>query len=82
MAQACYICEGKDVLSWVHCSRREPNARFHELAQRFFGLDQRNGWHSWLVSLRGAPVIWTDRQVPDIGLLKSITEVSGIHLPP
>lgn len=91
MKSACYITEDKDVLAWVHCFLPMKAARLDELAQRFFGLDERNGWLSWLVSVRGAPVMWTDKQVPDIvrlpdiALLQSIGEVSGIygiHLPP
>lgn len=82
MKFACYIAEDKDVLAWIHCFLPAKAARLEELTQRFFGLDHRNGWHSWLVSLRGSPVIWTDREVPAITLLQSIGEVSGIHLPP
>ncbi len=81
MAQACYIEEAKDVLSYIHCYQPELRPQMRDIAQRYFGPDTRNGWRSWLISLRATPVLWTDKQVPDIETLRPLSEISGVHLP-
>lgn len=70
--QAVYIEEAKDVLAYIHCYWPDKNPRMHELAQRYFGLDTRNGWHSWLITLRASPILWTDKEVPGIRLLEPV----------
>jgi hypothetical protein len=78
MAKAVYIDEAADVLAYIHCfcPRRKPAMK--EIAQRYFGLDARNGWHSWLITLRASPIIWTDKEVPGIRLLEPVAEISNV----
>lgn len=77
MAQAVYIEEAKDVLAYIHCYWPEKNPRMPELAQRYFGLDARNGWHSWLITLRASPILWTDKEVSGIRVLEPVRETSS-----
>lgn len=78
MARAIYIEEAKDVLSYIHCfcPGRQPDPR--KLAQRYFGIDARNGWHSWLITLRASPILWADKQIPGIRLLEPVAETASM----
>jgi hypothetical protein len=82
MALACYIAEAADVLAYLRCHYPDKRPEARDIAQRYFGVDQRNGWRSWLISLRAAPLLWTDKPVPGIAELRPLHEVSGITLPP
>jgi hypothetical protein len=81
MARACYVAEAADVLAYIRCHYPEKHVDMRDIAQRFFGVDQRNGWRSWLISLRATPILWTDKRVPGISELRPLHEISGIHLP-
>lgn len=69
MASAVYIEEAADVLAYIHCFYPGRAAKMKEIEQRYFGLDARNGWQSWLITLRRTPLLWTDKEVPGIRLL-------------
>lgn len=75
MRSAVYIEEADDVLAYLHCYQPHLQPERKDLAQRYFGKDIRNGWHSWLITLRTTPVLWTDKQVPGIRLLDPVTKV-------
>lgn len=77
MMEAVYIEEADDVLAYLYCFQPHQNAARSELAQHYYGVDARNGWHSWRITLRGAPVLWTDKQVPGIGLLDPAPETAS-----
>lgn len=77
MAQAVYIEEARDVVAYIHCFYPNTCPSMSELAQRYFGLDPRNGWHSWLITLRHTPILWTDKEVPGITRLEPPIETSG-----
>ena len=70
MANAVYIEEAADVLAYIHCFYPDKAPAMKDIAQRYFGLDARNGWHSWLITLRRTPFLWTDKEVPGIQLLE------------
>lgn len=73
MSRACFIAERDDVISYLRCFSPGKEPRASELAQRLFTVDARNGWESWLITLRASPVLWTDKPVPGITELPSLT---------
>lgn len=74
MTRAVYIDEAADVLAYIHCFHAGRRPAMRDIAQRYFGLDARNGWHSWLITLRSSPILWTDKEVPGIQLLEPVAE--------
>ena len=74
MKAAVYIEEADDVLAYLFCHQPQKHAAMSELAQRYHGLDADTGWHSWLITLRASPVLWTDKQVPGIRVDPSSTQ--------
>lgn len=82
MAQAVYIEEAKDVLAYIHCFYPLKNPDMRHIAQRYFGLDARNGWHSWLITLRTSPILWTDKEVPGIPQLPAMSGLASPLVPP
>lgn len=77
MRSVVYIEEAADVMAYIHCFYPGRRPCMHELAQRYFGRDARNGWHSWLITLRASPVLWADKQVPGVTLLDPVADPSG-----
>lgn len=67
-----YIEEARDALAYLLCYSPQKKARMEELAQRYYGFDPRNGWHTWLITLRASPVLWADRPIPGIHFLDPI----------
>lgn len=74
MKSAVYIEEADDVLAFLYCHQPQKQPVMRELAQSYSGVDPRNGWHTWLITLRACPVLWTDKQVPGIRLLDPAAE--------
>jgi hypothetical protein len=72
MARACFITERDDVISYLRCFWPWKRPDVSELAQRFFTVDSRNGWRSWLITLRASPILWTDKPVPGITQLEPV----------
>jgi hypothetical protein len=78
MAEALYIEEADDVLAYIHCFYADQRPEKQEIEQRYSGMDIRNGWHSWLISLRGSPILWADKQVPGIRVVDPVAVASEI----
>lgn len=62
----------KAVLSYLLCTRPDLRPELKDIAQRFFGPDHRNGWNSWLITLRGHPVLWCDGPISEIPMLTPV----------
>lgn len=77
MSEAVYIEEADDVLAYIHCFYSAERPDMQVIAQRYVGIDARNGWYSWLISLRGSPILWADKQVPGIKQLDPVAETAG-----
>jgi hypothetical protein len=73
MSRAVFIAERDDVLAYLRCFYPGKRPQLSELAQRLFTVDTRNGWESWLITLRASPILWTDKPVPGITELPPLT---------
>lgn len=72
MARAVVINEARDILSWMLCNEPAWRAQMKDISQRYFGPDQRNGWNSWLIMLRGKPVLWCDGPISGLETLTPV----------
>lgn len=66
LKQTLFIQDADDVLAYLLCYYPELHARPEDLGQRYFGLDTRCGWNSWIITVRGASVLWSDGPIPNL----------------
>jgi hypothetical protein len=66
MARTVYVQNADDVLAYMRVFFPEKCAQLEHIAQRYFGRDHRNGWESWLITLRSSPLLWADGPVPGL----------------
>lgn len=77
MARVCIVREPKDILSYLLCLHGKLRPELKDIAQRYFGPDQRNGWNSWLITLRGTPVLWCDGPISGLSALPPPVEMES-----
>jgi hypothetical protein len=75
MSRAVYVKDVDDLLAYIRCMFPEKCAALGDLAQRHFGRDRRNGWDSWLITVRSSPLVWADAPV------SGVRQLEPIHLP-
>jgi hypothetical protein len=69
--------EVQSLLAYLRCHYPQLRAEMKDLSIRFFGRDQRNGWHCWLISLRNKPVLWADGPVSGLTFLQPLVLVNA-----
>lgn len=75
MNRVVYINDADDVFAYLRCFHPERGPTQEDIAQRFFARDHRNGWDTWLITLRASPVLWANARVPGITELESVGHI-------
>lgn len=69
--------EVQSLLAYLRCHCAGLRPEMKDISMRFFGRDQRNGWHCWLISLRNKPVLWADGPISGLTFLQPLELVSS-----
>jgi hypothetical protein len=56
-----------DVIAYINCHYPQWRPDIRQMVQIHCSrLDRRNGWDTWLIKLRGQPVMWMDGPLADV----------------